>query len=117
MKRSLFVLVFALLLCGAPALLACETCYTPGQTDPAGNPVTGSARCWSGATTGYATCIPNTSSCTRTTDSQCTGGGGGVQHKDPVGYGIAPSGDRAADCSTDVSGKCSGKILQAEPFL
>jgi hypothetical protein len=115
MKRYLIVLAF--LLCSSPALFACEACYTTGMTDPVGNYVY-ATKCWAGLTTGFATCLPNPSTCTTTTDSTCTGSGGrGAQHKDPVGGGAAPSGFRGAhagDCSADVSGTCSGTKLEAD---
>lgn len=100
----------------SPAVFACEWCYSVGQTDPVGNVVTGQGKCWSGVANGYATCIPSGSSCTKSTDTTCKGGGGGgIRHKDFLRAGdIEPV---VTDCTVDVSGSCTTGRTLRDSFL
>lgn len=115
MKRSL-LLVFAVVLLASPAVYACEECFEKGTLDPAGNYLANSDRCWSGYEKGYAYCyIPTGSTkCEKGVDSTCTGSSTGrIQHKDPVGMTAA----NPFDCTTDLSGKCSGDSPLTASFL
>ena len=94
----------------APALVACEQCFERGTFDPVGNYLT-TAKCWSGFSTGYATCIPTGSSCDTTNDSTCTAGSGTEPvHKNSVPVELPG----AEDCGTDLAGRCSERTKPAK---
>jgi len=112
MKRSLVALVLALVLFGAPTLSACERCLNPGQADSVGN-VSNKSKCETGYTEGFSSCsTPFDTGCFTGTDSVCKGKTRGTPW---VRYGVVPA--EPADCSTDLSGSCSGPKTQMESFL
>lgn len=116
MKRhSLLFVVCVFVAIASPAVLACEQCFNKGSFDPVGNYLEES-KCWSGFSTGYATCIPNGESCNTTTDSVCTAGGSGSV-ENPVPLTDVPPAPRAADCGTDLSGRCSRQAISVDSFL
>lgn len=112
LRRLILAIACALVTITSPALLACEQCLEPGQFDPVGNPVT-QYRCWSGFSSGYATCIPRPTRCDTTTDSTCLGAGGSGpgRDKDPLSFSLIASRD-LRDCRTDLSGSCVREVSE-----
>jgi hypothetical protein len=93
----------------ARSVAGCEQCFNRGSFDPAGNYLT-TAKCWSGYSTGYATCIPTGSTCDTSNDSTCTAGGA-----EPVHPNSVPAELRTAeDCGTDLAGRCSEQTKPAK---
>lgn len=114
-RRLILVVACALVAFTAPALFACEQCLEPGQFDPVGNKLT-APKCWSGFSSGVATCYtpPNSNSCTTTTDSNCLGSsnGGPGRNLDTASHPFTAPSREGRDCGTDLSGRCVGAVLE-----
>ena len=115
-RRFLLMSVGAFLAIASPALFACEQCLHKGQFDPVGNYLTES-KCWSGYSTGYATCIPTGESCSTTTDSVCKGGSGDGLVENPTPLVDEPREPRGGDCVIDLAGRCSREPIHVDWFL
>lgn len=115
-RRLILAVACALVVITSPALFACEQCLETGQFDPVGNQLT-APKCWSGFSSGVATCIPQTNgnSCNTTTDSNCLGsstGTGPGRDKNPLSYPLTAPSREAQDCGTDLSGRCVREVLE-----
>jgi hypothetical protein len=112
-RRWIPAIACALVALTSPALFACEQCLEPGQFDPVGNQVT-QYGCWSGFSSGYATCIPRPTKFDTTTDSSCLGAGGSGpgRDKDPLSFPFTASPREPRDCRTDLSGKCVREVSE-----
>jgi hypothetical protein len=114
MKR-LFCVLAVLFVFGLGKSIACESCYLPGDTDPAGNVLTKS-KCWdenkgpnelcheNNAGTGCTMSDTTVGACPITSDSGGTGGGTG-------------SGGDGTNCKRYLSGMCPEDCTSCVPYI
>lgn len=119
MKRIRLILFVVLLLVGAPVVLACEKCLSPGGLDPVGNPVT-YYRCWNDSAGQYTACVSGTSTerCATWTDNSCpTGSGGGGGKLPGLEPASVPPTTSLRECNVDLSGTCRASRDVLSAFL